>query len=77
MDTQRIAVEFADEMENLAAQNEGLTYARLNVHQGLQYVKLEEWKDFDVLIGATNHYLNTHEADIAESADGLLDLGGM
>lgn len=77
MDTRKIAVEFAHEMEHLEAQNEGLTYARLNVDQRLQYMKLEEWKDFDVLIGATNHYLNTHEADIAESADGLLDLGGM
>ncbi len=77
MDTQKIAVEFADEMEHLAAQNEGLTYGRLNVDQGLQNMKLEEWKDFDVLTGATNRYLNTHEADIAKSAGCLSNLGGM
>ncbi len=77
MDTQKIAVEFANEMEHLEAQNEGLTYARLNVDQRLQYMKLEERRDFDVLTGATNHYLNTYEADIAKSADCLSNLGGM
>jgi hypothetical protein len=71
MDTQKIAVEFADEMEHLAAQDEGLTYARLILDHGLQNRKLGEWKGFDVLTGATNRYLNTHEADIAKSACGM------
>ena len=72
MNTQKVADEFADDMNHLI-QSQDLTYVRLNVDQGLQNMKLEAWKDFDVLTGATNYYLNSHKNDIEKCADALLN----
>ena len=74
-DTQRTADEFADEMEHLAG-IAPVDYFRLNVDQGLEKMKLEEWKDFDTLTGATDYYLNRHKADLNRCADALLDADG-
>lgn len=76
LDTQKIADEFADEMGHLNTPGEGLKYIRLNVSHGLESMKLEEWKDFDLLTGATNYYLNSHKREVEQCADALLDVGG-
>ncbi|KAL9137486.1 MAG: hypothetical protein Q9175_001311 [Cornicularia normoerica] len=71
-DTQTTADGFADEMEHLA-ENAKIDYFRLNVDRGLEKMKLEEWKDFDTLTGATSYYLNSHKADLDRCANALLD----
>lgn len=70
LNTQRIADEFAAEMDHLS-EDKQIRYFRLNVLQGLQDVKLEEWKSFDLLTGATNYYLDTHKKDV-ESCVGAI-----
>ena len=72
MNTQKVADEFADDMNHLM-QSQDLTYVRLNVDQGLQSMKLEEWKEFDVFTGATNYYLISHKNDIKKCANALLN----
>jgi hypothetical protein len=72
MNTQKIADEFANDMHHLT-QSQDLTYVRLNVDQGLQKMRLEEWKDFDVLTGATRYYLDCHKHDVEKCANALLD----
>lgn len=74
-DTQRTADEFADEMEHLV-ENAQVEYFRLNVDRGLEKMKLEEWKHFDMLTGATSYYLNRHKADLDRCANALLDSDG-
>jgi len=76
LDTQKIADEFADEIEHLKIQGEDLRYIRLNVSHGLESMKVEEWKDFELLTGATNYYLNSHKLEVEQCADALLDVGG-
>lgn len=77
-DTQQTADEFSDEMDHLKrAKDSSLTCIRLNVDQGLQTIRLEEWKDFDRLTGATNHYLNTRKGELERGADALCTQGGM
>ena len=77
-DAQQVAQEFADEIEHRIEDNvESLTYIRLDVDQGLQNMKMEEWKDFDMLTGATNDYLKSHKGDIERCANALLDLDGV
>ena len=72
MNTETVADEFADDINHLM-QSQDLTYVRLNVDQGLQNMKLEEWKGFDVLTGAIIHYLNSHKNDIEKCANALLN----
>ena len=74
-DTQRTADEFADEMEHLAG-IASVDYFRWNVDRGLEKLKLEEWKDFDMLTGATSYYLNNRKADVDRCAKVLLELDG-
>lgn len=74
-DTQRTADEFADEIEHLA-EHAKIEYFRLNVDRGLEKMNLEEWKDFDMLTGATSYYLNSHKADLDRCANALLDSNG-
>ena len=74
-DTQRTADEFADEMEHLAG-IAPVDYFRWNVDRGLEKMKLEEWKDFDMLTGATSYYLNSRKADLDRCAKVLLELDG-
>ena len=74
-DTQRTADEFADEMHHLP-ESAKVEYFRFNVDRGLEYMKLEEWKDFDMLTGATSYYLNSHKADLYRCAKALLDTDG-
>ena len=73
MDTQQTADEFADEIETSHGTD---AYFRFNVEQGLQKVKLEEWKDFDALCGATDYYLNTRKSEIERCVDAILNLRG-
>lgn len=63
MNTQRVADEFSDLVDHLP-RDDRTVYVRLNVAQSLQDVKLEEWKSFGLLIGATACYLNTHRKEI-------------
>ena len=74
-DTQRTADEFADEMEHLAG-IAPVNYFRWNVDRGLEKMKLEEWKDFAMLTGATSYYLNSRKADLDRCAKVLLELDG-
>ena len=77
LDTQQTVQEFADEIEHqVDNKDESLMYVRLDVDQGLQSMGLEEWKDFDLLTGATNEYLRNHRGDIDRCANALLDLDG-
>ena len=72
-DTQQTANDFADELAHLnAGRSEDLVYIRMNVDQGLQDIRLEEWKEFDKLTGATSHYLNTHKAEVEKCVNCLL-----
>ena len=75
LETQKTADQFADEMEHTAGVD-SLIYVRLNVQRGLENIKLEEWKDFNALTGATNEYVNHHKADLEKCANALLDAGG-
>ena len=70
VNTQRVADEFLDEMEHLRSEDRPI-YIRFNVSQGLEDMKLEEWKSFDVLTGATNYYLNSHRKEIESCVDVL------
>lgn len=72
-DTHEMAKNFANDMENLPT-TEAIAYFRFNVEQGLQDVKLEEWKSFDALGGATDEYLNTRRSKIDKCANAILDL---
>ena len=74
-DTQRTADEFADEMEHLVG-SAPIDYYRWNVDRGLENMKLEEWKDFNTLTGATSYYLNRHKAGLDRCAKTLLELDG-
>lgn len=74
-DTQRTADEFADEMEQ-SEENAKVAYFRLNVDRGLENMKLQEWKQFDMLTGATTYYLNNHKADLEKCVAALLDSNG-
>ena len=74
-DTQRTADEFADEIEHLPESTK-VEYFRLNVDRGLETIKIEEWKDFDMLTGATSWYLNSHKADLDRCANALLETAG-
>ena len=71
LNTQRVAEEFLDSMDHLSP-DEKPTYVRLDVDNGLKDIKLEEWKSFDLLTSATNHYLNTHRAEISTIVDALI-----
>ena len=74
-DTQKTADEFSEEMAHLP-ENAKVDYFRLNIDRGLENMKLEEWKDFDMLTGATSYYLNNHKADLDRCANALLDSDG-
>ena len=74
-DTQRTADEFADEMEHLAG-DASIDYYRWNVDRGLEKMRLEEWKDFDMLTGATSYYLNSRKADLDRCAKVLIEVDG-
>lgn len=74
-DTQRTADEFVDEIKHLP-EDAKVEYFRLNVDRGLEKMKLEEWRDFDMLTGATSYYLNSHKADLDRCASVLLDSHG-
>ena len=77
VDTQQTANEFADEVAHFNAdRGERLTYIRMNVDHGLEDIKLEEWKDFDKLTGATNHYLNTHKTEVERCVNCLVKRNG-
>lgn len=73
MDTQQTADEFADEIEISHGTD---AYFRFNVEQGLQTVKLEEWKDFETLCGATDYYLKTRKSEIDRCVNAVLNLRG-
>ena len=70
--TQQTADEFREEMAQLPEKDK-IDYFRLNVDRGLESMKLEEWKDFDMLTGATSCYLNNHKGDLDRCAKALLD----
>ena len=74
-DTQQTADEFADEIENSGG-TDAIAYFRFNVEQGLQTVKLEEWKDFEALCGATDYYLKTRKSEIDMCVNAILNLRG-
>ena len=63
LDTQETANSFGDEIDYVSRTTK-LAYIRLNVEQGMQDIGLEEWKEFETITGATNHYLNNHKAEI-------------
>ena len=39
-------------------------------------VKLEEWKDFEALCGATDYYLKTRKSEIDICVNAILNLRG-
>ena len=75
MDTQKIADDFADHIENSRG-TDATAYFRFNVAHGLQTIKLEEWKDFEALCGATDYYLKTHKSEIDMCVNAVLNLRG-
>ena len=74
-DTQQTADEFADEIK-YSRDTDPTAYFRFNVEQGLQTVKLEEWKDFKALCGATDYYLKTRQSEIDLCVNAILNLRG-
>lgn len=74
--TQQTADDFADDMEHLR-ETEPIEYFRLNVEQGVQQVKLEEWESFKELSGATDDYLKTRKREIRNFVNAILALRGM
>ena len=75
LEPHRTVDQFADEMQHLP-ENAKAEYFRLNVDRGLEKMGLEEWRDFDMLTGATFYYPNSHKADIDRRTNALPDFDG-
>ncbi|KAF2259411.1 FabD/lysophospholipase-like protein [Lojkania enalia] len=74
-DTEDTARDFENELEHMDAAEQP-AYFRFNV-QNMQKIGLEEWKEFNMLTGATNSYLYSQRKDIDRCASILLNFSSM